>query len=536
MQEMEPSPLIRAHDHARAAAIATQTADTTVAINEHAQAAGEFANATKSTASIEALRTLRLLEQHHKRLSDLLKLPVGLPRQSSTDGVSEDEKEKLVQEDAKATSQPKESPATKQKPQAKPPPSLPHQRYPGRNLSSSIASNLASARGIRARYSTQPLTPSVSNDQAPGSLEVHPRREGSTMSKGSDQMEQARKPSWAPPVIPEDSASEPPRSMPGSPTPSDDGFSRFYSTFGSLINRLSAPLAFAGLPLGSEELSPSPTPTPPAPDLPQRKPRQRHHPASAAEPDLNKLYSRAALRALDRDGHGPTDSFYVVPPSGHTASYASILNHESKEKRRMAASFHRPDVDNDMDNDNEDDDDFVDARESQAAGLAGRPASPTFRRRLGKSRSERDLRNVVEELHLENASLKEVLDKVSKRLHAFELNSQSSHLALAQSLRLQRPGSPLSSSSGGGGGGGGGGCGPAMATATGEEAALRRRNRELEEQMADMARHMEGLEQDRLKLRVTLEKYRERWEQLKASAKARRGGNQEQAAEGESRR
>jgi hypothetical protein len=139
---MESSPLIKAHDHARAAAIATQTADTTVAITEHAHAAGEFANASKSTSSHEALRTLRLLEQHHKRLSELLKLPVGPPSQASTDDIpEEDEKEGRDEHDAKTTASRREPPPNKQKPSAKPPPTLSSQRYPGRNLSSSIASN-----------------------------------------------------------------------------------------------------------------------------------------------------------------------------------------------------------------------------------------------------------------------------------------------------------------------------------------------------------------------------------------------------------
>jgi hypothetical protein len=503
-----PSQLTaQAHDHARAAAIATQTSDTTVAINEHAQAAGEFANASKSTSSTEALRTLKLLEQHHKRLSELLKLPIGPPSQTSSDGISEEhEKESQGQDDAAPAPPVKEAAASKKAAAAKPPPTLSHQRYPGRNLSSSIANNLASARGIRAKYSTQPLTPSMSNDQAPGSLEV-PRREGSAKKKPP---EQSRKPSWVPPVIQEDPASEPPTTEPSSPAPSEDGFSRFYSTFGSLINRLSAPLAFAGLPLVAEEAPPPPAPVPVEPA--QRKPRNKQ-PASAAEPDLSKIYSRATLRSLARDGHGPSDSFYVVPTSGHTASYASILNHENKEKRRLAASIHRGPDDND---DNEDDDDFVDARESQA------PSSPT-RKRLVRTRSEKDLRNVVEELHLENASLKDVLDKVSKRLHAFELNSQSSHLALAQSLRLRRPGSPLSASEVAG-----------ASPATTEE-ALRGRNRELEEQLAEMVQRMQNLEKDHLKLEVTVEKYRERWEKLKAGAKARRVA-QDQAQEGESRR
>ncbi|KAJ4294827.1 hypothetical protein N0V88_005061 [Collariella sp. IMI 366227] len=403
---MEASPLIKAHDHARAAAIATQSADTTVAITEHAQAAGEFATASNSTTSTEALRTLRLLEQHHKRLAELLKLPISPPSQGSIEGdiPEEDELEGPEGDGTKAAQASKEPSSAKQPPPAKPLPPLAHKRYPpGRNLSSSIASNLASARGIRARYNPQPLTPSVSNDLAPGSLEIHPRREAS-QSKSPDRLEQIRKPSWVPPVIKEDTVEDAPKPESITPPSTDDGFSRFYSTFGSLINRLSAPLA---------------------------------QPHSTTEPDLTKIYSRATLRSLQRDGHA-SDSFYVVPTSGHTASYASILNHENKEMRRQAASIHRPD---DPDDPNDDEDDFVDARESQVP-----PSSPTFRKRLGRSKSEKDLRNVIEELHLENASLKDVLDKLSKRLHAFELNSQSSHLALAQSLRMQRPGSPLSSS------------------------------------------------------------------------------------------
>jgi regulator of replication initiation timing len=312
-------------------------------------------------------------------------------------------------------------------------------------------------------------------------------------------------------VIREDTASEPAKSEPASPAPSDDGFSRFYNTFGSLFNRLPLPLVFSGLPLISED--PTPAPIAPASEPPHRKSRTRHS-TSAAEPDLSKIYSRATLRSLERDGPGTNDSFYVVPTSGHTASYASILNHERKEKRRMAASIHSGGGDIE---EIEDEDDFVDARESQAPA----PLSPTFRKRLGKSRSEKELRNVIEELHLENASLKDVLDKLSKRLHAFELNSQSSHLALAQSLRLQRPDSPTASG------------GPA-APVTGEE-ALRRRNRELEEQLGEMVKRMQSLEKDHLKLQLTVEKYRERWEQLKADAKARRAarGN---ASDGESRR
>jgi regulator of replication initiation timing len=202
-----------------------------------------------------------------------------------------------------------------------------------------------------------------------------------------------------------------------------------------------------------------------------------------------------------------------------------VLNHENKEKRRLAASMHRGGGGADENDDNEDEDDFVDARESQA------PMSPTFRRLLARARSDKDLRNIVEELYTENSTLKDVLDKVSKRLHNFELNSQSSHLALAQSLRLQRPTSPISSS----GLGLAAGVAGAGAGASAGEEALRKRNRELEEQMSEMVQRMNSLEKDHLKLQVTLEKYRDRWEKLKAGAKARRSA-QDLVYDGESRR
>ncbi|KAK1836368.1 hypothetical protein QBC39DRAFT_377925 [Podospora conica] len=520
---MESSSLIKAYDHARAAANATRTADTTVAITEHALAAGEFANAAQNIQSTEGLRTLHLLEQHHKRLSELLKQPLDTPSQQSTadsDVGDEDEKDGQAQDgEVKGTKSP--TPETVAAASAasttsnKSLPTLPQQRrYQGRELSSSIASNLASARGIKTtKYRGQPVAPSVSNDQAPGSLEARPRR---GKAEGPDH---SRKPSWIPPTQDDIKEDEPtseasgPSNPRATPAPADDGFSRFYSTFGNLITRLSPALAFSGLPLVAETPAAESTTLPPPEPSPTKRTRSKAS-TSSAGPELSRIYSRATLRALDRDGHGPGggDSFYVVPPSGHTATYASILNHENKERRRAGAS--REDADF---LDDQDDDDFVDAREVQQQ----HSAAPTllsggaFRKRLGKARSERELQVMIEELTTENGSLKEMLDKLSKRLHAFELGSQSTHLALAQSMRLQRPGSPMSSS------GGVGPPGPAPGHGPGDE-ALRRRNRELEEQMEQVGARLNERQQEIERLNETLDKYRDRWERLKAGAKARR--------------
>lgn len=171
----------------------------------------------------------------------------------------------------------------------------------------------------------------------------------------------------------------------------------------------------------------------------------------------------------------------------------------------------------------DEEDDFVDAQEiiqaqqhqaSTPHHLGSSIPAGIRNKSVGRNSAENNLRNTVEELHLENASLKEALDKVSKRLHAFEMNSQSSHLALAQSMRLQRPGSPINLSSST--------AGIAAGKAIESDDFLKRRNKELEEQVGELTRRLGSMERDYDKLQQTVEKYRERWEKLKAGAKARR--------------
>ncbi|KAI0599417.1 hypothetical protein F4775DRAFT_551312 [Biscogniauxia sp. FL1348] len=553
---MESAPLIKAHDHARAASTATHTADTTVAINEHTRAAGEFANAAKSTTSVEALRTLKLLEQHHQRLSELLQAPL----RPSTHPASENDSQVEEKDDAgsattstAASGKSDAACGAASEKSAPPMPTLTKQpRYPSRDLGASIASNLASARGIRSKYRSQPLNPSVSNTEAPGNMEAASRRARSR-TKMQNMLENSDKPTAT--SGPEKSTgSYDKTSTSPQTTSSDEGFSRFYSAFGSIINRISAPLAFAGLPLISEDQQqPSEEPAPaPAPEPPvQKRNRLKPSPAVLAEPDLRKIYSKAALRAVTRDGQFTNDSFYVVPTSGHTASYASILTYADKEKRRMGASGMHGDVGS-IPGDG-DEDDFVDARESQVPPSLHH--SPSLRKRgagpkgyhhhnasSSSAASDRELANLVEELFLENKSLKDMLDKLSKRLHAFESMSQNSGMRLAESMRLMRPGSPsplpppLPSSSSAATATGGtskqqqqqqqqgavAGGGEGM---TAVEETLLRENRELKEQMAALSRQNEDLEKNYAKVRANLLRYREKWDQLKAGAKARRAGN-----------
>ncbi|KAH6607738.1 hypothetical protein Trco_004051 [Trichoderma cornu-damae] len=487
---MESSPLTKAHDHARAAAVATrQSSDTTVAISEHTLAAGEFANAAKATSSVEALRTLKLLEEHHRKLAEILKLPPEQVPHAREGELAE----KALGEKGDADF------AGDSLQAAQPPGPASQRRYVPREAPSSIASNLASARGIRSRDRGQPLSPSVSNDQAPGNVDPQANRDASKAKMQNIMDRQTGRPPWVPPMtlVPKQQEGASPKVEPSSPSRDDGGYARFYNTFGSLINKISAPLVFAGLPLIQEEPA-APTesvvPPPGAVGLSSTKQaRSRASPSSSVEPDLAKIYSKATLRALARDGHTAADSFYVVPSTGHTVSYANILSYAEKEKRRLEASTHG-DL---LPHHDDEDDDFVDAREA--------PASTSTRRRLKRSHSERELLNTIEELSLENKSLKDMLDKLSKRLHTFEASAQSSALALAESYRIMPAGSALSA----------GGGRP-------HDDDLARKNHELDEELAAMTKHMERLEKDNRKMQKTLDKYREKWETLKAGAKARR--------------
>jgi hypothetical protein len=227
---------------------------------------------------------------------------------------------------------------------------------------------------------------------------------------------------------------------PASP-PAEDNFRRFYSAFGGVISAISAPLAFTSLPL-------NPTPPTPASEPPKdekAKSRTRSPEASrtvkSSIPDIAALISKPALRALREDGSAPlrpNESFYLVPG---TATYASIVQNRDTQNQHlnpieegsgsMKGSSHE---------------EFVDARENVG------PPSPTKARHV-RTRSGSGVtpqRNIpagrgtglktMEELALENETLKNLVDKQAKRIQMWELNSQRSFDALAQSFRARGPG------------------------------------------------------------------------------------------------
>lgn len=416
----------------------------------------------------------------------------------------------------------------------------PTHRPPPRDLTSSIASNLASARGIPSTHRRRgyPASPALSADQAGGkilsSLEkktnVHPSRLGGqedstrqSISVGVEAGGQTRK-QWvderkAKNAAPSAEESDVTLSDLTS-TPNPEPFQRFYSTFETLISKLSAPLAFAGLPLTTE------VQTPAVPEkIPFRRERAVEHERVGGDPDLTRIFSKAALRAVkERTGAqglgAGAESFYFVPTTGGTISYAGILSKAEEERR---ASGLLEGTRGKLEDDEEPE--FVDASETP------HPPSPE-RSRQGGGRTWRygsrpspqqqpppppppasmtGSMKTAEELQVENQALKQLSDTLSRRLHMWEMNAQSSSMALQHSLRaLQR--SQIVSSEGGAG-----------KPTAGSEDPLEK-IKALEDQVRTTRREMERLDRENEKLRAVVSRYREKWEKLKEGARMRREG------------
>ena len=382
-------------------------------------------------------------------------------------------------------------------------PAAPSAPLPQRDISSSIASNLASARGIPTSRQRRgnPASPASSTQHAEGKLTTPTRRPklGDYTSR-SDSNPLQEKAAQATTSLAPLKLSQLPQAADQSanPTPSsiDEPFNRFYSTFESLFTKLSAPLAFAGLPLGLDD-----TPnTEPAPSSPRKASTQKEK--IKDDPDYTRAFSRAAIRALHEERGLTTaaESFYVVPTTGGTISYADILARTKREAARGLGVPEPTDAENP-------DDEFVDARETP------QPPSPAASRKGGKpSGGKGGSTKNMEELILENQAIRDLLDVLSKRLAQFEMGSQSQSMALHQSLRMMHQSQalpPLPIAGGGGVSKGG---------ASDERLAL------LEEQLAAAQKETERMGRENEKLKGVVGRYRERWEKLKEGARTRREG------------
>lgn len=279
------------------------------------------------------------------------------------------------------------------------------------------------------------------------------------------------------------------------------------------MSKLSAPLAFAGLPLVSGTNLTSQLDK-------QGKSKEPPPPAVELEPDYSQMISRAALRAVQvgQFSSNPAESFYVVPTTGGMLSYADIMTRADREASTLRHTRHLSNVSEDNV------EDFVDAKETLP------PAAPRNQDNTdSKPHAPSRLRNTIpastssssqqknpsamtakslEELTVTNAALRKLTDTLSKRLQVFEASAQSSSAALAHSIRSISARSNPDNSQG-------------KTEDRDDKAAAR--IAELEDILRKSDRELARRERENAKLRETVGRYREKWEKLKEGARARRG-------------
>ena len=348
-----------------------------MAATEHLAAAEQYAKAQPSTSDPEASRVLKLLEQHHRQLAHIIR-----SKHTIAKAVQDAQHVESLEPDTSASI----APPTTVPSSAPPPPAT--RIHPSRRESSpALAKDIATRRGIPQQSSS-----------------LNPRKSAPTTAASTPSTDRRAPPT---PVNSNTSAQS---------KDQDDGFSRFYSNWTTgPLSRLSSMLAFTALPLTDT----------PDPESPTSSRHQKTSARASNDPDVKSLISPAALNALQQHGHiGPGESFYVIPTSGGTASYANIVTREQRYARR-----------NPLSNISEDGPtEFVDAQETQ----------PTKQQNRGLI-SERE-----EELQLQNDTLKQALDHVSHRLQAFESHAQDASMAAlthsVASVRTAHSAAPSSAS------------------------------------------------------------------------------------------
>lgn len=196
-------------------------------------------------------------------------------------------------------------------------------------------------------------------------------------------------------------------------------------------------------------------------------------------------------------------------------SYAELLARANRDEARTLRGHHRQT--SHLSNISEDD--FVDAPSEIPSDR--KPALKSGTRRVTSDERKVDGKT-MEELSLENQALKHISDTLSRRLHVFEMSSQTSTAALAQSIRSM-PRSPLMSPTTSRGKQHAKSDAPDAAQPTAElDDRTQKRIHELEDILRKSDARAKKKEAENEKLRASLDRYKDKWDTLKANAKTRR--------------
>ena len=413
---------------------------------------------------------LRLLEDQHRRLADIVKSQ-DTPQPVSASETTKSLSSRSTAKDASTTSPPPERAATTKSKTAAPALASARIGSQVRDSSPSLARDIASRRGIPQPGRTQP---SAAAQARARQLSPESRRRATTGAT----------PKVPPSIV--DSQASLQSAKKSKKAEEDEGFAKFYSNLTTgTMSKLSSVLAYAGLPLAAEDSRPEQS----------SKPQSSRRTVSAAsEADVKKIFSKAALDAIEDEhrqrgtfgqGFAPAESFYMVQRTGGTVSYAEITKTHQQQLADLAE---------------DEEPEFVDAKEAPG------PPSPTVSRLSHQQRGSFGSPRTQEELELENTTLKQTLEQVAGRLAAFEAHAQDASMAAVTQSIVSLRAEPSGAGQG--------------------DAAVHERLRQLERQVEEQAQERQKLEAHALKLEKMNRKWRARWDdslnRAKEKTKAKR--------------
>ncbi|KAI5811323.1 hypothetical protein DFH27DRAFT_532859 [Peziza echinospora] len=573
---MEASPLTQAHSHVAKAAQLTSSSHPPTpeslkeASTEHQLAADLFAQALDTTNDAEARRTLELLRDHHRKLSQALGDASSLKSNSKL-GASWGNNIIHTRSSSPGPGLHGETPTLRRggssnseadfTAQGFPP--LPHHGQApvmsnrlGKSTSSLLVSNLASKRGIPLAQSA--LAPILSPATTPGSST---RRIGESYQLGQhlNDVQPTTNPLLVlPPDKPQTNLSKSqqrrnPSSRDVAPLP-EAGFNRFYTSLESFVSKIGSPLAgslgFAGMDLGIDVKEP-PKDSSPTNDVelidgstvPAHSDKDAYNYGYGVSEMVQNLMPKAWWSgqeqvqvkgggktkgifggsgvARGRGGigawQGGNESFYVVPQSkaGQSApvSYAAIAGRSTSPPQDISEDYSplRPKK-TDL------------HRRMRGATDAG--VGETILETDETGADPENNSKTMEELILENQQLRHLTDTLSRRLHTWEVNARDSRAMLDRSLMLYRNKS-----------GEGGSFGSISGDERGgdkerelqkEANALASKVAQLESELEEATRQLEKERKENERSTKKASYYKEKWDKLKEGARAKELRKQQQ--------
>ena len=553
------------------------------ASKEHLLASNFFATAIELTVDVEARRTLGLLRDHHRKLSQALNEAVSVKVSSKppASGGHGTNSPILIRSGSPGPNYYGETPTLRRggssnsepdfSPQGFPPLShhlqsvaVSNQSRLGKSTSSLLASNLASKRGIPPPQSA--LSPVLSPATTPGAGARH-GNDFFTSNQLSQHLDAQRGPNTGTGLTSRNSRGGLQSTRDANKQP-EAGFNRFYSSLETFVSRIGSPLAgslgFAGMDLVPEvKETSSPTTDGELIDgstVPAHSDKDGYNYAYGVTEMVQNLMPKAWWSGQDQGpskastktrsifgGAGGGKGVGTGWQGGNESYYVRAILHRflkvpylilfiqvvptSKSGQILPVSYatvagRAPSPSQEVS------EEYSPLRPKKtdatrrARSITDHPTTATILEG-DETKADLDRSKTMEELMLENHQLRQLTDNLSRRLHTWEVNARDSRAMLDRSLMLYRNKS---------------GDGASFGSSGGDERSAER-EKELQLEIRSLNTKLAELETELEQVKKQLEKenkenkrstkkanyYKEKWDKLKEDARAKELRKQQEA-------